>query len=142
FSPDGRWLAYSSDDSGVQELYVRPFPGPGGKTDVSVGGGNFPVWSRDGRKLFFLTPDLRIMVADCDVRGESFVAQRPQAWSARTLMFLGTNYPYDLAHDGKRFAVMMSSGTATDQADRPTDSVTVLLNFFDELRRRVPADKN
>jgi eukaryotic-like serine/threonine-protein kinase len=142
FSPDGHWLAYSSNESGSYELYVQPFPGPGGKLQISTGGGDYPIWSRNGRQLFFLTPDWRIMVADYTARGNSFTAGKPQAWSQKNLIFLGGNYPYDLAPDGKRFAVVLNAETTTEQGQRPLDSVTVLLNFFDELRRKVPIGKN
>jgi len=82
FSPDGRWLAYSSNESGDGEVYVRPFPGPGGKSQVSTGGGSYPIWSRDGRRLFFLTPDWRIMVVDY-TSSDSFAAGKPQVWSQK-----------------------------------------------------------
>jgi serine/threonine-protein kinase len=62
FSPNGRWLAYVSDESGKFEVFVRPFPGPGGKWQVSSGGGFYPTWSRKGSELFFETPDQRLMV--------------------------------------------------------------------------------
>jgi serine/threonine-protein kinase len=142
FSPDGRWLAYSSNESGGRELYVRPFPGPGGKSQISTGGGSHPIWSRDGRKLFFLTPDWHIMAVDYSASSDSFTPGKPQLWSQRSLAFLGGNYPYDLAPDGKRFAVVMNSGAVGEQDQRATDSVTVLLNFFDELRRKVPSGRN
>jgi Tol biopolymer transport system component/predicted Ser/Thr protein kinase len=61
FSPDGRWLAYLSAESGTLEVYVRPFPGPGGRWQISTGGGVFPGWSRDGRELLFETLDQRVM---------------------------------------------------------------------------------
>ena len=138
FSPDGHWLAYSSDDTGTEELYVRPFPGPGGKWQVSTGGGSNPIWSRKEHKLFFLTPDWKIMVLDYGVTGNSFVPGKPHVWTPKSLAWLGGNYPYDLAPDGKRFAVVLSTGGGAEQVQRPTDSVTVLLNFFDELRRRAP----
>jgi Tol biopolymer transport system component len=141
FSPDGRWLAYSSNESGNRELYVRPFPGPGGKSQISIDGGSHPIWSRDGRQLFFLTPDGRIMVVDYIAGHDSFSPGKPRVWSQKTMPSLGGNYPYDLAPDGKRFAVVMNLGTAEEQVGS-TDSVTVLLNFFDELRRKVPAGKN
>ena len=140
FSPDGRWLAYSSNESGTNELYVRPFPGPGGKWQISTGGGGYPIWSRDGHKLFFLTRDWRIMVASYTATGDSFAAGRPQVWSQKSLIFAGGNYPYDLTPDGKHFAVVMNSTAMAEQEQKPIDSVTVLLNFFDELRRRVPAE--
>ena len=142
FSPDGHWMAYSSDESGIDELYVRPFPGPGGKTQISTGGGLQPIWSPNRRQLFFLTRDLRIMVADYSIRGNSFAAGKPQLWSQKRLAFVGSNYPYDLAPDGKRFAVLMNPGASAEQAQESRDSVIVLLNFFDELGRKVPSDKN
>ena len=139
FSPDGHWLAYSSDESGKDEVYVRPFPGPGSKSQVSTGGGVYPLWSRDGRKLFFLTPDWLIMVTSYSAKGGSFAAGKPQVWAQENLPYLGGNYPYDLAPDGKRLAVVLNPG-GTEV--RSTDSVTVLLNFFDELRRKVPPGKD
>jgi len=71
FSPDGRWLAYSSNESGNPEVYVRPFPGPGGKWQISVGGGLFPKWSRNGRELFYRTIDSKIMMAAYTTTGDS-----------------------------------------------------------------------
>jgi eukaryotic-like serine/threonine-protein kinase len=139
FSPDGHWMAYSSDESGNDEVYVRPFPGPGGKSQISTDGGSRPIWSRDGHKLFFLTLDSRIMVTSYNAKGDSFAAGKPQVWSQKNLIEAGGNYTYDLAPDGKRFAVVLNPyGTE----ERPTDSVIVLLNFFDELRRKVPSGKN
>jgi serine/threonine-protein kinase len=142
FSPDGHWMAYSSDESGIDELYVRPFPGPGGKTQISNGGGREPIWSPNGRQLFFLTQDSRIMVADYAIRANSFSAGRPQVWSQRKLAFVGGNYAYDLAPDGKRFAVVMNAAASPESAQESRDRVIVLLNFFDELRRKTPTGKN
>ena len=72
FSPDGRWLAYFSNESGPYEVYVRPFPGPGGKWQISTGGGVYPTWSRARSELFFFTLDQQIMVASYKVDGQSF----------------------------------------------------------------------
>jgi len=119
---------------------VRLFPGPGGKLQISTGGGEYSVWSRKGRQLFFLTADWHIMVADYAVAGDSFAAAKPRVWSQTSLAFLSGNYPYDLAPDGKHFAVVVNP--AESQEQKPIDSVIVLLNFFDELRRRVPSGKN
>jgi Tol biopolymer transport system component len=142
FSPDGHWLAYESNESGSYEVYVRPFPGPGGKSQISTGGGLYPVWSRDGRKIFFVAPDQRIMVADYVARGDLFTAGKPQVWSQKNLVEIGGNYPYDVGPDGKRFAVVLNPGATQEQDQRSLDSVTVLLNFFDELRRKVPTGKD
>jgi eukaryotic-like serine/threonine-protein kinase len=138
FSPDGRWLAYSSTETGAYEVYVRPFPGPGGKSQISTGGGRWPIWSRNGRELFFLSLDSRIMVASYTAKGDSFVPGKPQVWS-ETRLLPGPLSTYDLAPDGKCFAVVLYPGRTTEQEQNATDSVTVLLNFFDELKRRVAA---
>jgi len=142
FSPDGRWLAYCSNESGRRELYVRPFPGPGGKSQISTGGGSHPIWSRDGRELFFLSPEGRIMLVDNTAGGDSFSPGKAHVWSQKSLPWLGGNYPYDLAPDGKRFVVVMNSGTTGEQDQRTIDTVSVLLNFVDELRRIVPAGEH
>ena len=107
FSPDGHWLAYDSNESGTYEVYVQPFPGPGGKSQVSSGGGGFPIWSRNRRELFFFQ-DSHIMVADYATRGDSFTVGKPRVWSHNSLAPLADNYPYDLAPDGKRFAVVIN----------------------------------
>ncbi len=99
-----------------------------------------PIWSRNGRELFFYTPsDRRIRVAGYSVKGDSFVAGTPHVWSKRGTMVARVGSTYDLAPDGKRFAVeLYADGTSEP---KPISHVTVLLNFFDELRRRVPAGK-
>jgi serine/threonine-protein kinase len=141
FSPDGRWLAYSSDESGTYQVYVRAFPGapsgPGGKWQVSNGGGLQPEWSRNGRELFFRTEDRRIMVASYTVKGDSFVADRPRVWSEKPLANVGGMTSYDVARDGKRIAAIMPAEGPEDQ--KAQDHVIFLQNFFDEVRRRTTA---
>jgi serine/threonine-protein kinase len=73
-SPDSRWMAYQSNESGEDQIHVRPFPGPGGHWQVSTSGGQSPVWSRNGHELFFESLDNRVMVAEYTVRGNSFEA--------------------------------------------------------------------
>ncbi len=119
-------------------MYVRPFPGPGAKRQISTRGGQFPIWSRNAPKLFFLASDWRITVVAYTTKGDSFAAAKPQVWSEKRLPESGVPI-YDLAPDGKRFAVVLYSDGTVEQKENLTDSVTVLLNFFDELRRRVPA---
>ncbi len=85
FSPDGRWMAYSSDESGTFQVYVRAFPDKGGKWQISNSGGGYPMWSRNGHELFFETLDNHIMVAAYTVKGDSFVADKPRMWSEKQL---------------------------------------------------------
>ncbi|MBY0507479.1 MAG: protein kinase [Bryobacteraceae bacterium] len=137
FSPDGRWLAYSSNESGKYEVYVRAFPDKGGKWQISNAGGGSPVWSRNGHELLFRNEDNRIMVATYSAKTDSFVPEKPRLWSDKRLADLGptrgTNF--DLAPDGKRVAALVPVET-------PQQShVTFLLNFADELQRKVPAGK-
>jgi serine/threonine-protein kinase len=140
FSPDSRWLAYSSDETGTWEVYARPFPGPGAKSQISTGGGAYPKWSRNRHELFFLSLDFRIMVTGYTARADSFAAGKPRVWSERRLVVVNFNRPYDLAPDGKRLAVLLYPGGTSEPRQKPIDSIMVLLNFFDELRRRVPGD--
>jgi eukaryotic-like serine/threonine-protein kinase len=137
FSPDGRWLAYVSNESGTNEVYVRPFPGPGGRWQISTGGGRFPLWSRDGRELFFETPDQHVMAASYTAKGDSFAAGKPRMWPVVRLHDANAFSTYDLAPDGKHLAAILAE--AGGQSG-PTH-LTFLLNFFDELRRRAPASK-
>jgi len=135
FSPDGRWLAYSSLESGQIQVYVRPFPGPGGKWRVSTTSGTHPVWSRNGRELFYLDRySKRLMVVSYKVTGDSFVPGEATVWSERPIADLGELYSYDVAPDGKRAAVVLYPDGTSQQ--RPATSLTFLANFFDELRRR------
>jgi Tol biopolymer transport system component len=139
FSPDGHWLAYQSDESGVLEVYVRPFPGPGGKWQVSTGGGLYPMWSRNGKELFYRTEDSKIMVLTYTASGDSFHADKPQLWSPGQFSERGLgNYNFDLHPDGKRFAVLKSPGAEQAAA---VNKVSFIFNFFDELRRKVPPGK-
>jgi serine/threonine-protein kinase len=110
FSPDGHWLAYASSESGRHEVYVRGFPSAGGKWQISNAGGVMPVWSRKGRELFFRTVDeSRIMVTPYETKGDSFVPGKPRLWSETTFMTVAAIPNFDLAPDGKRFAVVMST---------------------------------
>jgi Tol biopolymer transport system component len=128
-SPDGRWLAYVSNESGHYEVYVRPFPRPGGKWQISTGGGRGPVWSRKRPELFYQSSE-GIMVASYTANSAAFVYDKPRLWARKhNLEF------FDLASDGKRFAVVETE--APEQ--KGPRQVTVLQNFFDELRRRAPA---
>ena len=85
FSPDGRWMAYVSDESGTLQVYVRAFPDKGGKWQISNSGGTYPMWSRNGHDLLFEALDQHIMVATYTERGDSFVADKPRVWSEKQI---------------------------------------------------------
>jgi Tol biopolymer transport system component len=138
FSPDGRWLAYGSNESGSYEVYVRPFPGPGGKWQISTGGGAFPKWSHNGKELFYRTPESKIMVVTYANSGDSFHADKPQLWSPGQFTDRGGSFNFDLHPDGKRFAVLKAQGTEQTAA---VNKVSFIFNFFDELRRKLPPGK-
>jgi len=134
FSPDGRWLAYSSTKTGVYEVYVRAYPDRGSEWPVSNSGGLLPVWSPNGRELFYRTDDQRIMVVSYTVKDGEFVSDRPRVWSQVRLANWGTAMNYDLAPDGSRFAVQLPVDSPTIQDQR--GHVTLVLNFLDDVRRR------
>ena len=132
FSPDGRWVAYRSNESGRMEVYVRPYPGPGGRQLVSIEGGQEPVWSRDGRELFFRDND-RLMAVDVE-SGATFSSGTPgflfEGYDVR-----GGNRNFDVSPDGQRFVMV---GRPESQSGGP--AIHVVLNWAEELRVRVPVN--
>jgi Tol biopolymer transport system component len=135
FSPDGRWLAYFSNESGDYRVYVEAFPNKGAKRQVSPDGTSSPAWSRSGRHLFYLQfrAPRQLMAASFESHGNSFVTDKPRVWSREIAAFTATG-SYDTGPDGKRIIVLLPAVTP----QQPHDRVVFLLNFFDELRRRVP----
>jgi Tol biopolymer transport system component len=104
FSPDGRWIAYSADDTGISEVYVMPFPATGRRWKISAGGGSAARWRRDGRELFYVAPDRRLMAVPIDGSGPELEPGAPTG-------LFQTRYPYppyhsfDVTADGQRFLV-------------------------------------
>ena len=139
FSPDGRWIAYQSNESGRLDVYVRPYPGPGGKWQISPAGGMSPKWSRSSKEIFYFSPEHRIMVASYTASGDSFQASTPTVRSETVLPSPpGLSANYALHPDGKRFAVLRGPGSELQpQANR----ITFIFNFFDDLRRKAPTHK-
>ena len=137
FSPDGRWIAYFSNETGRLEVYVRPFPGPGSKWQISTDGGTYPSWSRTRQELFYSSaPDQRIMVASYSVAGDAFRPDKPRLWSDARFTLRPRQRSLDLHPDGERFAL---SALPASQAAAKQDKVGFIFNFFDELRRVAPA---
>jgi serine/threonine-protein kinase len=137
FSPDGRWLAYSSAETSGYQVYVRPYPtGAGGKWQISTVQGRFSIWSRTAKELFYETIDGHIMVAGYTVKGEEFYPRTPRRWTEPVLVSNGAFPNLDLAPDGKRF-IGVSSAVENTGNTGPVHAA-FLLNFFDELKRRMP----
>jgi len=146
FSPDGRWMAYASNESGRSEVYVRPFPTQGGKWQVSDGGGGYPRWSRDGRELFYRTDD-GIMVASVESAGDTFRAGKPRPvfqgsfrGGTAGLALAGNNFAdYDVTPDGERFVMFPA---ADDEGAGQHPHLTLVTHWFDDLRRTFSSVKN
>jgi eukaryotic-like serine/threonine-protein kinase len=138
FSPDGRWLAYVSDESGQFEVYVQPFPGPGVRSKISNGGAYYysvVAWSKHRHELLFATADRRVMTVLYSVADGSFRADRPGPWGDRPFLRLPRGGTFDLHRDGGRIAIGATpEATAAATADR----VVFVFNFFQELQRLAP----
>ena len=134
-SPDGKWIAYSSVESGMQQIYVQPYPPSGAKYQISTEGGNSPRWARNGSELFFRRADQMIVV---DVESNPVFR-----FGAPKVLFTGTfegspmgmqpGIGYDVSADGKRFLMVKSVAEGT------SGQIEVVHNWFEELRRRVPS---
>ena len=120
---------------GMGEVYRAKDTAGGGKWQVSSGGGKIPVWSRDGRSLFFETLDNRIMVAGYSANGTTFAANKPRLWSNIKLTNPTNDQNFDLSPDGTTIEALAPAAAGENRA---SVHVTFLLNFFDELRRKAP----
>jgi eukaryotic-like serine/threonine-protein kinase len=135
FSPDERWLAYVSDESGRFEIYVQPYPGPGGKYQISTEGGIEPVWNPNGRELFYRS-GAKMMAVDITSQ-PNFSAGKPRMLFEGPYLSLQTTIPsYDVSPDGQRFLMLKSSEQA-----QSTTQINVVQNWFEELKQKVPTGK-
>ena len=138
FSPGGQWIAYVSDESGQDEVYVRPYPGPGGQVIISTGGGEEVVWGPDGSELFYRNGD-QVMVVEVTT-GQTFSAGAPAPLFAAPYALDNAgggagNPNYDISPDGAQFIfVEHDSATGVEGVAQ----ITVVLNWFEELKARVP----
>jgi Tol biopolymer transport system component len=125
FSPDGKWLAYCSNESGEYRVYVVPFPGPGGKWQVSFGDGRGPLWRRDGKEIFYLSADNKLLAVKVGTSGGSLAAG-----GARVLFdshSYGVFGRYDASADGQRFVVVY-------EGNRPSSTLTSVVNWTADLK--------
>jgi len=141
FSPDGRWLAYVSNESGRNEVYVQPYPGPGGRHLISTNGGEQPAWSRDGRELFYVQGGLYApggVPTLMSVRVETapkFAQGAPQPILESPDLSTAWGRNYDVAPDGRRFLLTLGRDATT--APAPTQMIFAQ-HWFEELKRLVP----
>ena len=139
-SPDGKWLAYQSNETGQEEIYVRPFPNvDGGRWQISTRGGTRPLWARTGRELFYLDGDNLLTAASVQM-GATFSASIPmRLFNTRYFSGFGgagesvAGRTYDISPDGKRF-LMIKDNLPADQLQA---SIVVVLNWVEELKARV-----
>ncbi|HTK28088.1 MAG TPA: protein kinase [Vicinamibacterales bacterium] len=138
FSPDGRWIAYRSAESGRNEVYVRRFRGSGAKWQVSTGGDGYGgiVWAPHEPRLYYVSPDNHIMAVDYRAEGDAFHAGQPRVWADAPIGSSVFPRNFSLSADGRRFAVMPPRTAATGEG---TVHVTFVLNLLDELKRRAGA---
>ncbi len=115
-SPNGRWVTFDSTETGQTEIYAQPFPGAGPKSQISVGGGRTPRWRRDGRELFYVAPDNRLMAVSVVQSGSGLEAGPPHA-----LFTLPTASPYEPSPDGQRFLISTTVSAASP--------ITIILNW-------------
>jgi Tol biopolymer transport system component len=137
-SPDGRWIAYQSNESGRYEVYVRPFPEVDkGKWQVSTSGGSNPLWSPDGRELFFLSGGNSAMAIAVETK-PVFNPGTPRTLF-HTNFVSGTGMQWDISPDGKRFLMMKSPASGeVPTAAAPRPKINIVVNWFEELKQRVP----
>jgi Tol biopolymer transport system component len=127
FSPDGKWVAYSSSESGRLEVYVVPFPGPGGKRQVSTGGGTLPSWRRDGKEIYYLGPNDKFMAAQIKATDSSLeIGTVSSLFDAH--LFRTGGWSYDASADGRRFII-------TRSGEEPGAAMNLVVNWDVGLKK-------
>jgi serine/threonine-protein kinase len=135
FSPDGRWVAYVSNETGRNEIHIRPFPGPGEKVTVSTEGGNEPLWSPSGRELFYRSGDA-MMAVDVSTSPTLEVGKPRRIFEKRYEPTLALWPNYDVSPDGRRFLMVK-----TIEEEEAPPQINVVLNWHEELKRLVPSGR-
>jgi len=144
-SPDGRWLAYHSNESGDFQVYVRPYPkADSARFPVSARGGSRPAWARSGRELFYLDREGLLTSVPVETKGETFSAGQPSR-VLQTRYYAGTTSlgidlrAYDVTADGQRFLMIKDTAPESGQPTEVTLSMVVIANWLEELKARLPA---
>jgi serine/threonine-protein kinase len=142
-SPDGRWIAYSSNESDqgeIGEIYVRPFPDVDKrKEQVSTGGGNCPLWSPDGQELFYLSEDNSVMAVSVKTEPTLSIGTPKVLFKNTNLGFgLYTGTPWDIHPDGKRFLMIKQPRAVSSAEERERPRIIIVLNWDEELKQRAP----
>jgi eukaryotic-like serine/threonine-protein kinase len=139
-SPDGRYLAYQSDESGQVQVYVRAFPDVrSGPWQISTAGGTRPAWGRNGRELFFLDGSGALTAVPVQTSGPTFIGGTPAKLFDTKYLEPNPARHYDVAPDSRRFLMIKDDVNSSANATAP--SMVVVLNYFEELKRKVPAVK-
>jgi eukaryotic-like serine/threonine-protein kinase len=137
FSPDGRWMAYASDESGPWEVYVQPYPGPGGKWQISTGSGTEPVWNPNGKELFYRSGD-KMMAVDIATQPGFSTGNPHTLFEGPYQLSLSPIAAYDVSADGQRFLMVKPDEQISSTS---LTQIVVVLNWFEELKQKVPAGK-
>ena len=136
FSPDGHWLAYISNESGRYEIYVQPFPGPGGKWQISTEGGEEPEWNPKGGELFYRSGD-KMMAVDIITQPAFAVGKPRMLFEGRYEHAVVPSVDYAVSADGQRFLMLKP----IEEAGSAPTHINVVLNWFEELKQKVPVGK-
>lgn len=133
FSPDGNWVAYVSTEGGRDDVYVRPFPGPGGRVAISVEGGTEPTWAPDGSAIYYRSPRDSLVSAELVVSGDRVrVSRRTTLFSTKFLPAERNDRAYDVHPDGRRFIFVRQPETT---------SLVVVTDWFQEIREILELDR-
>ncbi len=135
-SPNGGWIAYTSDRTGQFEIYVERYPQLGQQQKISTGGGMRPLWSRDGQELFFSNYKRQMLVVPVQL-GTTLVFGRQQELFEFAMVALPGSRPYDIAPDGRRFMII-GSGEGDVSGGEATQQIVFVQNWFEELKSKVP----
>jgi len=129
-SPDGKWLAYLSHETGLEQIYVVPFGNGAGKWQVSTGGGLWPRWRHDSRELFYLSPDNKIMSVEISEQGASLAIGKVAPLFQAEPLSISYHWPYDVSADGKKFVV------ATEGVQKTSEPLTLVVNWPALLKKQ------